>query len=201
MKNTIKTNGRKRFTKRVEGEIAGKKRTINYIGNKAVSVTVENGKEIRISDNKYESLFKAGGVIFRVPEQSLTSRIVDEHPQFRVKGRIIHEYLIPACFRAGIIFKKEDKEIILTRNFHNQSGNPYSLPFGKTVLGEIEVQKCISYKGEEKIIINYIVNKIYDHNRDKEKGWKEIKITTTPPDDKNFFKIKIEPSDHFIIIK
>lgn len=201
MKNTIKTNGRKRFTKRVEGEIAGKKRTINYIGNKVVSITTEeNGKDVHICKNKYETIFETNNAKFRIPEQSINSMIVDEHSQFIIDDGKIIERLIPACFRSGIILKNDEgKATILTRNFYSQDG-PYSLPFGKTVLGAIEVQKCTMHNGEKKLIINYYFGRIYDHKKDGEYKWKEIKITPSPSG-KNKFIEKINPTNYFIIIK
>lgn len=201
MKNT--KNIKERVTKSFTEKIAGRERIFNYCGDKLISVTTpENGKSVRICKNKYKTLFTVSGVKFKIPSQSLNSKIVGEQTLFTVESKGIVEYLSPAYFRAGIFLKRDDNNsVLLTRNFFARNGNPYSLPFGKTVTGDIEVQECTMHNGKKKVIINYIVNKIYDHNRDKEEGWKEIKITTTPPDDKIFQKIKIEPSNYFIIIK
>lgn len=195
MKTTIKT------TKKLKIEIGGKPRTINYSGNKIISVTAE-GKDIRISKNKYKILFEEQNVKFRIPEQSITSMVVDEQINFSVEEGNLIEKSVPAYFRAGIILRDQGGETILSRNFFPLSDNetPYNLPFGKTVLGAVQIQECIMHNNKRKIIVNYTVERVYNHQKDGDKKLREIKITPSPSGKNKFIK-KINPTNYFIIIK
>lgn len=93
---------------------------------------------------------------------------------------------MPAYFRAGILFKSGKISRLITRAFYGKDSDPKNLPFGKIVLGSIEIQRCTMYNGEERIIINYYFGRLYNHQKDGQFKWKEIKFPSELPEKADF---------------
>lgn len=199
MKTTTQTSQKTRTEKKF---FNGREVELNYEGQKLISVTAD-GKETRICKSKYETLCKFYNVKFKVPEHTINTKIVKEQTQFTIEDNSLVEKLGPAYFRAGIFFKNEENSRLITRNFFDMSGNPLNLPFGKTVLGTIEIQKCIMHTGEERIIIDYAVGEIYDHKEHYKFSWTEIKFTSELPE-KSKFNLNLFPGKKnttYIVVK
>jgi hypothetical protein len=161
------------------------------------------GKKFGFAKSEYKTLCKFDNVKFKTPEQSINTKIVEEQIQFTVEENSLIERLLPAYFRAGIFSKSGDTSKLITRNFFDMSGNPLNLPFGKTVLGTIEIQICVTHTGEERIIINYYIGRIYDHKKDGQFKWKEIKFLSELPENYEF-SLNISPEEKettYIVVK
>ena len=178
----VKTEPRTRTEKRM---FNGRKVELNFKEEKLISVTAD-GKETRICKSEYKTLIVMDNVKFKIPEHSLDTKIVPPQSQFTIEDNSLVEKLITAYFRAGIFFKSGHMSKLITRNFFDQSKNPLNIPFGKIVLGTIEIQKCITHTGEERIIIDYHIGRIYDHKKDGQFKWKEIKFLSELPEKYDF---------------
>lgn len=183
-------------TKTRTGEffLNGRNVTLNYENEIPVSVTEKN-KETYICKNKIETLawidnveFKVLGYSYEERKNSKIKKIVEEQTQYVLEGRSLIERIMPAYFRAGIIHTSKSGNIsrLTTRAFFNKNDSPENLPFGKDVLGSVEIQKCTMHNGEERIIINYYLGRIYDHKKDGQFKWKEIKFLSELPEKYDF---------------
>lgn len=195
----VKTEPRTRTEKRM---FNGREVVLNYKNEDLISVTAD-GVETRICKSEYKTLCKINNVKFRIPDHSIKSRIITGKRQFRIENRKLIEILLPSYFQNGIIIGDKGKTRLVTRNFFESFSNPYNLPFGKIVLGTIEIKTCITHTGEERIIIDFAIGKVYSHKDHGQYAWKEIKFISELPE-KYDFSFNLFPGEEnttYIVVK
>lgn len=179
-------NATETITRKEKMMFNGREISLNYKDEEPISVTAD-GIETHICKSDYEILYKAHIVKFRVPDHSIKSRIITGKKQFRIENGSLIEILLPSYFQSGIILENKGKTRLVTRNFFESFSNPYQLPFGKIVLGTIEIKKCINHIGEERIIIDFAIDKVYSHKDHGHYAWKEIKFLSELPEEHVFY--------------
>ena len=195
-------NATETITRKEKMIFNGREISLNYKNEEPISVTAD-GVETRICKSEYKTLYKAHNVKFRIPDHSIRSRIITGKKQFRIENGSLIEILLPSYFQNGIIVGDKGKTRLITRNFFESFSNPYQLPFGKIVLGTIEIKTCITHTGEERIIVDFAIDKVYSHKDHGQYAWKEIKFLSELPE-KYDFSFNIFPNQKdttYIVVK
>lgn len=128
-----------------------------YENEELIGVKTEQFGELKISHWQETVLGKFSGVEFKLPQKEGSFlKFIPSHLHLSKKGVV---QSMPSYWRYGIFIKdNEGQKTMITRCYYHEdeTKTEHNLPFGKTVVGTIEIKRSLNSKTkEEKIIINF----------------------------------------------
>lgn len=124
-------------------------------------VLVNNERKLMISQWDHEVLKKVNNVEVRIPKKGVTSKFINKPLSLRDNGQIIE---IPSYWRMGTMLEK----ILITRTYRfvglgekrDERRTKLKMPFGSTVIADLEICLATNKKsGEKRIILNFFLRK------------------------------------------
>lgn len=152
-------------------------------------VTQEFG-ELKISHWEEKIIGSFGGVEFKIPaKEGIFTKFIPKRFRLWKNGEIQE---MPAYWRHGIFVKHKNgsgDDVLVTRCYYHANNEKtfLGLPFGKKVLGTVEIRKATNTKtGEVKIILNFI------YSEKVQEGERRRKIAIDSNSEKSpIFRVKI----------
>ncbi len=137
-----------------------------YENEELIGVKTEQFGELKISHWQESLLGSFSGVEFKLPQKDgAFLKFIPKHLHLSKKGVV---QSMPSYWRYGIFIKdKEENKAMITRCYYHfsEEKTEKQLPFGKTVVGTVEIKKSFNSKTkEEKIIVNFYC---YEKNQEK----------------------------------
>jgi hypothetical protein len=140
-----------------------------YENEELVAVKTQQFGELKISHWRETLLGSFSGVEFKLPQKDgAFLKFIPSHFHLSKKGVV---QSMPSYWRYGIFVKdKEENKAMITRCYYHFSEEKTEkhLPFGKTIVGTVEIKKSFNSKTkEEKIIVNF-----YCQEKNQEKKYR-----------------------------
>ncbi|HNV12645.1 MAG TPA: hypothetical protein PK686_01920 [bacterium] len=156
-----------------------------------IGVNLDQIGELKISHWEEKVIGSFARVEFKIPaKDGVFTKFIPERLRLYKNGEI--QSMLP-YWRHGVFVKStKGEDVLVTRCYYHVDSKKTenSLPFGKTVIGTVEIRKATNAKtGEEKIILNFI------YSGETKKIEKKRKIVIDSGSDKEpIFKTKIPGS-------